>query len=113
MTQNLLFYLFGPLVLTWLIEWPIVLFIGKTNWKRACLASLFVNGMTNPLVNSLYRFFAIPVLLLEIGVVLAEMYLFGELLRVGSRRAMVLSIAANAASYFLGTPILLFLFNHG
>lgn len=101
------------LFLTIAIELVVALFFGFRK-KLEILAIVFVNLLTNPvlnyllLVNNHFSFFKITlviILFLELLVVLAERKLLLYALQEKSNRILVLSFAMNFCSYIAGILI--------
>jgi hypothetical protein len=100
------------LLLTIVIEGAVAYLLGFRK-RQLFLALTLINAITNPILNCLLLVLGllgipvtlIRVLLLEIVVVIAEwrllVYAFGD----PSRRFLVLSILANAASFLTGVLI--------
>lgn len=98
--------LLQPLLLvlaTWLIESIVFrLVIGDRFQKRQCVDLFWINALTNPLANLAYANWNCSWLVVEIMVVLGEVYPIRESLRLSSKKAFVLSLLANGISASVG-----------
>lgn len=106
------------LLVTVLIELPVLLmFLPLFDDKRFNLWPVLFTGMMASALTLPYLWFILPNYLPandyifwgEFIVVVAEALVFIILLRVGVIRSLVASLAANAASYFLGMHIVKYL----
>lgn len=101
------------LVLTIAVETPAALLLGLRN-KHALLAVLIINVITNPALNFLvllndYLGLISPAIILivflEITVVFVEWKLLVYTLRMKNRRAFIVSLILNTASFLAGILI--------
>jgi uncharacterized protein (DUF486 family) len=111
---------FSALVLSLLIEVPIVLALGRLlesagtlRWRRLALVGCAATLITHPFAwHGVYILRAwLPsywprVLVVEFGVALVEGLLYALVARMGHRRGQVLSWTANAASFGIGLLLL-------
>lgn len=93
------------LILTILIEFAIYLAVIGQYRARLFWYSALINSFTNPLFNYLYNYELHDLCLLECAVALVESFLIKNLLEIGYRKAMFLSILANLASLLIGLVI--------
>lgn len=98
--------LVAALAATIVIEFVIFYAFIRKNPSRLLLYSVLINSFTNPLFNYLYNYQLHDVCLLEMLVVLVESILLNKLLEISYPKSLLISSAANAASYLVG----LFLF---
>lgn len=92
-------------LLTLAAEYPVVLFFYRNEWRKALLPCLLLNLFTWPLLHYLLFTTHIPLVLMEIGVVLAEMTGYKLLLKSSWTRSFVVALTANGISYALGLLI--------
>jgi hypothetical protein len=92
----------AALVATIVIEFIILYAFLRQNPSRLLLYSALINSFTNPLFNYLYNYQLHDVYLLETLVVLAEGILLNKLLEISYPKSLLISAAANAASYLIG-----------
>lgn len=102
-----------PLVFTVVIETPVVATVGHGS-TRSWLVGLLVNTLTNPiaaftvLVSWPLVFWSsswlgwVVIGAVEIGVVVAEAFVFRRLLDWSGRKSLLTSVIANSASFGLG-----------
>lgn len=99
--------LLSALALTLVLEGAFIFPVTRSrDWLSLCVAG---NLITNPLLNVLYALFggSLPLLIiLELGAVTAEGFLYKFVLKVSSRRAFGLSLCANLISFLLGSGLL-------
>ena len=98
-------------LLTLLIEEALLLPARSLRLHYACLlANLLTNPALNLLLIAVYRLlprlFVPALLLLELAAVAAETWAYRSMLDWPRRRAFLLSLALNAASFVLGSLIL-------
>lgn len=98
--------LVAALAITILIEFIIFYALIRQDPSRLLLCSILINSFTNPLFNYIYNYQLHDVYHLEMLVVLAESILLMSLLGISYPKSLLISAAANAASYLIG----LFLF---
>jgi hypothetical protein len=100
-------------LLTVLVEISVAFLFGFKN-KKAILAVVFINLITNPMlnyfliINNYFSFVfisAVTLLVLEVIIVLVEWLLLVFVLRQSFKKLLVLSIAMNFCSYFVGVLI--------
>ena len=95
--------------LTLVIEGAVV--TGFDPWKKWIFASVICNLATNPLINLIlyplygHSIYALVFLLLEIGVVIAEAFIYKGILRCKFKRCIIASLIANALSCIGGIII--------
>ena len=96
-------------VLTLVIEFPVVLFFYRRQWKEILAPFLLLNLFTWPLLHFLllHTDFSLPVM--ELGVALAEMTGYKFLMNSNWRKSFIVSFVANGISYGAGVLINLFL----
>lgn len=104
----MLFVLIEGFVLTLLIEF---LLIKPFFLKEKVFVPIFLaNLLTNPLVVYLYNLAIvflytqkdIILVIMEVAVVWVEAYVYKELLKIGWKRAFVISFLANLVAYLVG-----------
>jgi len=91
------------LILTIFIEFLVYLFCIKKDPKVLLLYCILINSFTNPLFNYLYIYELHEFYLLEIAIIMVEGVLIGLLAEVSYSRAITFSVAANLASFIIGT----------
>jgi hypothetical protein len=91
------------LILTIFVEFLIYLIGIKKDPKMLLLYCILINSFTNPLFNYLYIYELYEFYLLEIAIIAAEGVLIGLLTEVSFSRAIAVSVAANLASFIIGT----------
>jgi hypothetical protein len=94
--------LVAALAVTIVIEFTILYALIRQDPSRLILYSILINSFTNPLFNYLYNYRLHDVYLLEMLVVLAESVLLMSLLEISYPKSLLISAAANAASYLIG-----------
>jgi len=92
-------------ILTLLIELPIALLFFNREWKAALLIGFLLNLFTWPLLHIFLLNTGVDINILEIGVTITEAIGYKLLLRCNWKKACLVSIIANGASY--GTGVLL------
>jgi len=92
-------------VLTLIIEFPVVLFFFRRQWKEVVVPFLLLNLFTWPLLHFLLlkTGFSLPVM--ELGVAMAEMTGYKTLMRSSWRKSFIVSFVANGISYGAGILI--------
>lgn len=98
--MSALAFLMG-LIATIIIEFIVYLIAVRKNVLRLLFYSLLINALTNPLANMIYEFGA-KILLVEIGVVVIEIFLIKKLLEVKYWKAVIIAIIANVLSFVAG-----------
>ena len=112
--KEVLAALFAALLLTLLLEGLFVLLV--TRKKSFVLTSFAGNLVTNPLLNVILLAVGssplrLPVLIaLELAAVLVEALLYRYVTEEKRSRCLLLSLGANAVSYFLGGALIRLLF---
>lgn len=113
MENNLITLLiqFGyALLLTIVIEEAVAVFFLGTRWTGYVLV-LLVNVATNPVINVVYRWlnsyvrispYGLVIIVMELAVVWVEYRLISYGLNSKAKRWLILSLAANTASYVTG-----------
>lgn len=96
----------SALVLTVLAEWASYALVARRGPADLLLYSLLINSLTNPLLNYLYNYQVHQLWALEASVVMAESLPICLLMETGYKRALMLSLVANAASLGAGLIIL-------
>ena len=104
----LLLALISALVITIIIEYPILILFIRKDKGVILFYTILINGLTNPLLNYFIIFAGYNILFLEAGVVMIETILIALLTRTGMRRSLYCSLCANGTSYLTG-KILVFL----
>jgi hypothetical protein len=100
--MSLLISLALALLLTVLSEFAVYLcLIHRSPW-HLLMYSFLINSVTNPLLNYLHIFEGYNIGGLEILVVLVEIFLISLLTEISYSRALMVSTAANIASFILG-----------
>jgi len=94
--------LVAALAITILIEFIIFYALIRQDPSRLLLCSILINSFTNPLFNYIYNYQLHDVYLMEMLVVLAESVLLMSLLGISYPKSLLISAAANAASYLIG-----------
>jgi hypothetical protein len=94
--------LVAALAATIVIEFVVFYALIRQDPKRLLLYSVLINSFTNPLFNYVYNCRLPDVYLLEMLVVLAEGVLLSKLLEMSYPKSLLISAAANAASYLIG-----------
>jgi hypothetical protein len=97
--------LMAALILTISVEFLIFLFGIKKDPKKLLLYCILINSFTNPLFNYLYIYELHELYLLEIAIIMVEGVLIGLLAEVSLFRAIAVSVAANLASFIIGTLV--------
>ena len=93
------------LLLTIAAEWVVYCVVERRSPGRLLLAAILVNACTQPIATWFVRYRGWNFLAVEVLVCIAEVPLLLALLRSGARRAIALSLAANAASALLGLAL--------
>ena len=98
------------LILTIIVEFFVYIFLALTPVSTAAVASIIINGITNPLINLIYYTVYDNVLVLESAVVFVETFMILALFnmlgkKIGLVSAALLSLIANLASYFIASGI--------
>jgi len=102
MFATLLEYL-PTLLLTLLLEGAVVMALARRSERALTLeVCLALNLLTHPLASLLAWHWQPDVLLLEVPVVLGEWLGYAQVLRCTLAHALLLSVAANAASWLAG-----------
>jgi len=96
-------------ILTLLIELPLVLLFFYKEWKAALLIGFLLNLFTWPLLHIFLLNTGININILEVGVTLTEAVGYRLLVLCHWKKAFLVSVIANGASY--GTGVLLNHFN--
>jgi hypothetical protein len=94
--------LVAALAITILTEFIILYALFRRDPSRLLLYSILINSFTNPLSNYIYNYQLHDVRLLEMLVVLTESILLNKLLEIRYPKSLLISAAANAASYLVG-----------
>jgi hypothetical protein len=97
--------LMAALILTISVEFLIFLFGIRKDPKMLLLYCILINSFTNPLFNYLYIYELHEFYLLEIAIIMVEGVLIGLLAEVSYSRAIAVSVAANLASFIIGTLV--------
>jgi len=92
-------------LITFASEAAVVYAFLKPNFRQLIIYELLINLFTWPLANLLSGSTMAVILAAECAVVLVECVLIKLLFDVGSRKAMLVSFAANAISFLLGIII--------
>lgn len=88
---------------TWLVESVVFrLVLGRRFAKRQWVDLFWINALTNPLANLAYSSWNCWWIVVEVLVVLVEVYPIRESLRLNSRQAFLLSLLANGISAGVG-----------
>lgn len=92
-------------VLTLVIEYPVILFFYKKQWKELILPFLLLNLFTWPLLHFflLTTDFSLPVM--ELGVALTEMTGYKFLMKSSWKKSFAAAFVANGVSYGAGMLI--------
>jgi len=94
--------LVAALLLTILVEYAVLLLLVRKDPLQLLLYSVLINSFTNPLFNYLYNYELHQLYPLEMMVVLVEGILIALLMQVSYARALLISLAVNAASLLVG-----------
>jgi len=107
--MNNYLFVFLALILTIIIEFIIYAIFIRKNFGKLFLYSVLINGFTNPLANLISSNLKLPIhlLILELLVITAEIFLIKYLLEVKYWKAILISIIANIVSAILGFLILM------
>ena len=92
----------AALVLTILAEYAVFLLLTRKDPLQLLFYSVLINSFTNPLFNYIYNYELNQLFPLEMAVVLMEGILIALLMQVSYTRALLISLAANAASLLAG-----------
>lgn len=92
-------------VLTLVIEYPVILFFYKKQWKELILPFLLLNLFTWPLLHFFLLTTDISLPVLELGVVIAEMTGYKFLMKSCWKKSFAAAFAANGVSYVAGMLI--------
>lgn len=88
---------------TWLVESVVFwLLLGRRFAKRQWVDLFWINALTNPLANLAYSSWNCSWIVVEVLVVLVEVYPIRESVRLNSRQAFLLSLLANGISAGVG-----------
>lgn len=88
---------------TWLVESVVFrLVLGRRFAKRQWVDLFWINALTNPLANLAYSSWNCSWIVVEVLVVLVEVYPIRESVRLKSRQAFLMSLLANAISACVG-----------
>jgi hypothetical protein len=103
--------LFLPFLVTVCIESFLVtlLLIRARPARATALTVVFIHMVSHPAGAMLYYFVGAPLLAVELFVTLLEGVLYRELLELRFLHALLLSVAANTASFLLGPYIRAFI----
>jgi hypothetical protein len=88
-----------------LTETAVYIILVRQDWRKLLLYSILINSFTNPLLNLIYNYYYEDLLLLEVLVTLIEAVMIAALMRLGLRRALMISAASNAVSLAVGLLI--------
>lgn len=88
-------------ILTFLIEFIVILFFIRLNPKKLLLFSFVVNLITFPLANILYSVF-IKLIFIELGVFVVEFILLKKMLKISYPAAIKISLVANLITMVIG-----------
>jgi len=91
--------------LTVLIEWPLLAWWSKLGFRKTGLFCLLMNGMTWGVAMGVLELWPVPVPAVEGAIVLAEAGLLAAFCRWSWRRALLVSLGLNLASWVLGTAL--------
>ena len=97
------------LFLTLICECLVLSLLIRKSYLKICVVILLINCVTNPAINYLYLIHDIPLLLLESGVVVCEIYPLKLAFYLAIKDAILYSILLNACSYCMGYFIFTFL----
>ncbi len=100
-----MYNLFFPLILTIIIEFIIIWLFIKDNPLKLFFYSILVNMVTLPLATYLYIYFYQNLLVLEGSVVMVEALLLKFLLELDYKKAILISLTANFATFMVGIII--------
>ncbi|HRE36918.1 MAG TPA: hypothetical protein PK092_00645 [Chitinophagaceae bacterium] len=92
-------------VLTLVIEYPVIFFFYKKQWKELILPFLLLNLFTWPLLHFFLLTTDISLPVLELGVVIAEMTGYKFLMKSCWKKSFAAAFAANGVSYGAGMLI--------
>ena len=88
---------------TWLVESAVIrALMGRRFAKRQWVDLFWINALTNPLANLAYSGWNCSWIVVEIIVVLVEVYPIRASLRISNRNAFGLSLLGNAVSATFG-----------
>ena len=92
-------------LLTLFIEFPVVYLFYKKQWKQVLLPFFLLNLFTWPLLHIFLDNSDINIYPLEFGVAMAEAIGYKLFMKSSWGKALLVSFAANALSYFIGVLI--------
>ena len=92
-------------LLTLVLEYPVILFFYKKQWKEVAIPFLLLNLFTWPLLHFLLLTTHISLPVMELGVALAEMTGYKLLMRSSWRKSFAAAFIANGLSYGAGLLI--------
>lgn len=91
--------------LTLVIEYPVILFFYRHDWRKILLTCFLLNLFTWPLLHYLLLTTSFSITWMEIGVALVEMIGYKFLLKSSWTRSFLAAFVANGVSYGLGLLI--------
>jgi hypothetical protein len=94
-------------LLTVAIEWPLLTLVAGLPFRHTAAFCVCLNGASWGAAMCVWSLHAVNVLILEAAIVLAEAALLAWFWRWRSSRAVATSAAMNAASWLLGTHVLM------
>ena len=93
----------GLVLASWLVESVVLrVVLGRRFAKRQWVDLFWINALTNPLANLAYSSWNCSWIVVELLVVLAEVYPIRESVRLGYKQALFLSFLANGVSAGVG-----------
>ncbi len=104
--MNITFLFIIAFLLTVLIEFIVAAIYIKKDPLIIFLAIFLINLITNPIMNYLYIYESVNLVVLETAVIAVESILITPLLRLPYLRALMLSIIMNLLSFGLGSLIM-------
>jgi hypothetical protein len=94
--------IFFYLLLTLLIEMPLVVLFFRSQWKLALITGVLLNLFTWPLLHLLIYSFNLNINLLEFGVAITEGAGYLVFMRCSWKKAFAVSLLVNGLSYGIG-----------
>ncbi len=91
--------------LTLVLEYPVILFFYKKQWKEVTVPFLLLNLFTWPLLHFLLLTTDFTLAVMELGVALAEMTGYKFLMKSSWKKSFIAAFVANGVSYGAGLLI--------
>lgn len=108
--MNIFPFFIIALLFTIIFEFGIAVIFLRKNIFHILIAIIIVNLITNPIMNYLYIYESVNIIVLETAVIAVESILIAFLLRLSYLRALMLSIIMNLLSFGFGYLVSPYLF---